>query len=191
MKLRLSKINILIFAIVSIISFRSFAQPDPSIAKTRKVHLSNEDSAITTEALIRPKDICLKPDRDYFWTYSGKILTTQGNYSGDLLHGMYQVFYPNKNLRLCGHFRYGLKEGLWQTWYDNGKLEQTEHYCQGLINGKQELFDHNGKVIKIVRYHKGRIISTTNVGSTNKKGLKLYQWHLFKSNTKPVAALYF
>ncbi len=74
----------------------------------------------------------------YFWFDDRQIRSNQGGASGELLHGAYECYFPDKRLQKQGGFFLGLKDGQWKYWNSDGFLLQIETYEKGLLNGAFE-----------------------------------------------------
>ncbi|WP_158829365.1 toxin-antitoxin system YwqK family antitoxin [Mucilaginibacter lacusdianchii] len=138
-------------------------------------------------------------DRSYYWYGSNAVHITQGGYSGKLLHGSYQEFYPDKSLREQGEFKKGLKEGTWKTWQESGALEElttwhygqkegdfvlydaagkpqkTGHYENGLLEGKVLIY-HGGDSIETVKYKNGLVVSNKLASPSLWQKVKAIKW---------------
>lgn len=93
-------------------------------------------------------------DRPYFWYVSNAIHWTQGGFSGHLLHGQYQEFYADKNLREQGEFKNGLKDGIWQSWTEAGALKEYVTWKEGQRDGAFELYSSDGVLLQSGQYKK-------------------------------------
>jgi len=87
----------------------------------------------------------LYPQRFYYWFHIDTILATQGSYNGRLLNGLYQSYYPNKNLLEEGRFQNGLKHGLWKAWYPTGQIMRLYNWKRGVIEGAFMEYDLSGR----------------------------------------------
>ena len=99
----------------------------------------------------------IAPEKTYWWFSNNQIQTTQGGYSGKLLHGEYTVFYANKNLKEQGHFIMGLKDGLWKNWNESGVLVSQYTFKAGIANGDYFVYDAKGKLIELGKNKNGKI----------------------------------
>jgi antitoxin component YwqK of YwqJK toxin-antitoxin module len=84
------------------------------------------------------------PLKTYYWYKSQVVLGTQGGSSGQLLHGLFEAFYDNKQLCQKGHYAKGLKQGEWNYWRKDGTLIKTEHWSAGRQTGEQLEYSDNG-----------------------------------------------
>ena len=92
----------------------------------------------------------------YFWFANGKINSSQGAYSGKLLHGQFNSYHSDtKKLLASGLYDHGLKKGNWLAWYDSGNLKKSRHYKNGLLDGRAVLYDSAGKPADTLKYRKG------------------------------------
>lgn len=74
-----------------------------------------------------------KPDRFYFWYSANAVHVSQGGFSGDLLNGLYNEYYLNRNLKSQGIFKKGLKDGTWKSWKEDGTLSEVITWKNGVI----------------------------------------------------------
>jgi hypothetical protein len=110
---------------------------------TRKVRITDPDHTIVAE-LDPDAHPSLETDRSYFWYGGNMIHSTQGGYSGKLLDGNYQEFYPSKGLKEQGKFKKGLKQGLWKAWDEAGTLTQTITWKRGKKQGDFQYYNAQG-----------------------------------------------
>lgn len=96
-------------------------------------------------------------DKKYWWFSNNQIKTTQGGFSGKLLHGLYSDFYLNNNLKEQGYFQMGLKEGEWKSWSEDGVLIEKNRYRNGEANGHFYKYDKQGQLLEEGRYKHGKI----------------------------------
>jgi len=68
--------------------------------------------------LERPDGQLDTPGDDYAQDI-GTILKYVGTYSGDVLNGRYEVFYPNGNLKSAGFYKKGQMDGTWVEYGEN------------------------------------------------------------------------
>lgn len=122
--------RITFLVLFTITSFFAFSQE-----KTRRIPITTKEG---TKAIVevdnRHKKIKLKSEITYTWYKAKAILTTQGAYQGDLLHGLYQENYDNKQLKLQGFYKYGVKTGSWSYWDKAGKLIKEENWKNGVLD---------------------------------------------------------
>jgi len=111
---------------------------------TDRVTINQPDQTII--AFVKPvrHHIAAIPGRTYFWYSANQIRTTQGGYSGKLLNGKYEVYYPGKNLKEQGEFKKGLQHSEWTAWYENGHLKENYTWRSGRKSGPFILYDEKG-----------------------------------------------
>lgn len=124
---------------------QKFIEPDKQ--KQFNITVNYEDYTVKTQMLSQPKDIVVKNDKTYMWYSSQKILDTKGGYDGKLIHGKYNAFYLNNQLKEQGSVKYGLKNKEWKYWYPDGKLKEVINWKSGLKNGHYELYNDYGKIM--------------------------------------------
>ncbi len=93
-------------------------------------HLKKDDSLnISASVYYFTPDIKFRTDHRYYWLDKDSIIQTYSNFSGKLLHGPYEEFYPNDQLYIKGQFKNGLKTGKWYYWDKGGVLKRTEEWA--------------------------------------------------------------
>lgn len=129
-----------------------FAQKIPDISNFRSIR--NNGEFFQFHVLDRDKKEPRKFDKTkrYFWYKSQEVMSTQGGAGGQLLHGVYEQFYSNKQLAARGSFSRGLKHGKWTYWYENGALQKIEQFSKGESKGRLEVFDTLGKLEKQIEF---------------------------------------
>ena len=121
------------------------AQRMPDYYGLNKIRINGPDRSMTVEVIPVNGNPATETDRNYYWYSGNAIHITQGGYSGRLLNGHYEEFYPNKNLAAQGEFRKGLKAGQWQAWYDSGTLMEVITWKEGLKQGRFVRYDEEGR----------------------------------------------
>lgn len=120
----------------------------------------------------------LKYSKFYFWYKSGEIHSSQGDSSGDLLHGEYTKSYKSNNLAELGVFNKGLKNKIWKKWYKNGQLYEIANWKNGIKIGKYLQFSEEGDILIQGNYkdnnkHGVWVNQATNDTLYFKKGVKI------------------
>jgi hypothetical protein len=113
-----------------------------------------------------------KQHKFYYWFKSQTVVCTQGAASGQLLHGLFESFYDNKQLSSKGVFDKGLKHGVWTYWNQKGIIVKTETWDYGVKSGDEKHYDDQGKLFTTIDYRfknihrvtKDSIIYTTKEG---------------------------
>jgi hypothetical protein len=155
-------------------------QEFPKFPETRRIYIYQEDSTIIAEVLGRMDNV-KDPlnDKTYYWYAFDRIHCNEGGWSGNLLHGSFQVFNVQNDLIEEGQFEKGLKQGDWFFWnadgtikqktewedgeksrmieYEAGKLVKEISYKNGMLHGKT-IFYKDGNVVDVVKYNDGQII---------------------------------
>ncbi len=117
----------LILTLITLLPLFFFGQE-----KTRRIPILLENGLkAVVEVDNTNKKIKPKAEYTYFWFKSKSILSTEGAYQGDLLHGVYQENYLSKQLKTKGSFKYGLKNGIWRYWNEKGELLKQEKWKKG------------------------------------------------------------
>lgn len=110
----------------------------------------------TIKAELMAGKISTDPRYTYFWFENGRINSSQGAYSGKLLHGVFKTYHSDsKRLLTAGQFDHGLKTGSWLSWYGNGNLIQRSMYKDGRQDGPFVQFDSSGRPVDTLKYRKG------------------------------------
>jgi hypothetical protein len=108
-----------------------FAQKLPFIDMNR-VRITEPDRVIVAETEPVSYVRHPKPDLIYYWYGAGAIHSTQGGFGGKPLDGLYNEYYPDKNLKEQGQFKKGLKNGIWKSWNDDGTLAGSTNWKHGV-----------------------------------------------------------
>jgi hypothetical protein len=149
-----------------------FSQKLPEIDALNRVILNQKDSIIYAHLLPsgESENIKAKDKYWYSWYAQHDIKETQGGFGGKLLHGEYEEFYENKDLKKKGVFKKGLKTGKWKSWYKNGQLCEISHYKNGLKHGKYYGYTSSGVQEEKGKYKRGVQINkkTRKVASISK-----------------------
>jgi len=70
---------------------------------------------------------------NYYWHNNGKMRSSRGDFSGNLLHGNYEEFDRSGRLTGKGTFFYGTKDGDWKFWNKEGEIAGMEKWRKGFI----------------------------------------------------------
>ncbi len=116
--------------------------PDYGLYKAR---IANPDSVVEAEFLPIRKQPRRRENLLFYWFSANSIHITQGSYSGKLLNGSYEAYFPDKSLKTQGQFNTGLKTGVWRSWDNKGTMVELYTWKNGFKNGEYQLFDTNGK----------------------------------------------
>jgi antitoxin component YwqK of YwqJK toxin-antitoxin module len=120
--------------------------------KRRLATISYKDSVVKAELFRKESSQKANDDIIYYWFSQNSIHSTQGGYSGILLHGRYSSFFTNNNLCQLGTFCHGIKSGKWQSWYPDGKLKEVSWWMNGMREGKTVTYNENGSVKEVREY---------------------------------------
>ncbi len=102
-------------------------------------------------------------EKKYYWFSQNELKSTQGNYTGKLLHGDFEKFDSQGNLLEKGSFEYGLKDDIWLTWHRNGRVATTLKWDDGLRMGEFREFYSNGNLHRSGRYRNDKLHGTLEV----------------------------
>jgi len=122
---------------------------------TSPVYVNSPDSSVHALAITNGVKCKPKMGRSYYWYNMNSILSSDGGFSGRLLHGAYTSYFHNHNLKCQGVFDRGLKQGTWTTWFLNGKVSERTHYSNGVVDGSRELYDSLGHLTMRIYYRNG------------------------------------
>ena len=92
----------------------------------------------------------LHPLIEYHWHLNGKLRSTFGDYSGNLLHGEFEEFDKSNRLFSKGVFFYGVKDGDWKYWNRDGEICGWEKWRKGFLIQKTEI-NRTQKIIENFR----------------------------------------
>ena len=154
----IKKLFLFIFFGASICTYAQTRQLQQSMFKdlevTSSITKSMGDSVLTFHVKALDDDIAAEFDKRYYWFYEGELKSTQGHYSGKLLHGEILKFDRHQNLMAKGEFANGLKDGVWLVYNPNGIVANKTTWQHGWRVGKFEQYYMNGKLYKVVPYRK-------------------------------------
>ena len=125
--------------------------------QVRDIMISYKDSVVKAHILLQSENVETLNSLTYYWYSQNGINTNMGGYSGDLLHGEYQVYNNNKKLIVQGFFDHGLKNGTWKYWNSKGLLKLSMEYKNGLLDGEFYVYDTNGVQIEKRKYKAGKL----------------------------------
>ena len=109
-----------------------YAQKPPKL-DTNKIRITEKDQTILAEINPVNSSSKVKSGLFYYWFSANGIHFSQGGFSGKLLNGSYNEFYPDKNLKQQGTFKNGLKDGNWKSWNEDGTLSSATKWKNGLV----------------------------------------------------------
>lgn len=84
--------------------------------------------------------------KEYYWFKSGKIHSSFGGSSGQILHGLYNKTFRVNGTAEQGEFYFGLKNKVWKNWYENGKIKNIHNWQKGMLSGKYQEFTESGRL---------------------------------------------
>jgi hypothetical protein len=125
----------------------AMSQKMPDIV-TNRIRINEPDQSIVFEINLSSDDVSTDLDKHYYWYSGNTVHTTQGGFSGKLLHGQYAAYYLNKNLKEQGRFKNGLKDGPWKEWNENGSLKSELPWSKGVESGKFYTYDTAGRLLQ-------------------------------------------
>ncbi len=113
------------------------------------------DTLISFHILMLDGDMRIRNNATYTWFLKKQIYETQGDYSGQLLHGDYEAFYQDR-LIAKGVFMNGLKHGTWKLWSNSGRLKEIAEYKNGVREGSFAYYDPPGTIREEGEMDEGR-----------------------------------
>lgn len=119
------------------------------------VTLTKQDTIYAFSFMTEQSEVSVSQEKNYTWFARGDIATSQGGYTGKLLHGAYEVVLRSNKLLEKGAFLKGRKDGKWYTWHTNGKLKSITHYKKGVLSGPFSEFNDQGLLVKEGKYKNG------------------------------------
>jgi antitoxin component YwqK of YwqJK toxin-antitoxin module len=163
------------FVIILLLLFSSLLAQS-QVIDTRSLSISDNNisqnfSVSTTEKKLNPKNTLM-----YFYYRDDKLFQTQGSFSGWLLHGKYESFYPNKSLESQGQFNDGVKNGQWKYWYPNGFLKSVEKWRNGSKTGYFSEYNDKGVLTKTGRYKSGFMSGNVYVYNDRKEIIETHKY---------------
>ena len=176
-----------LFFLLLFIPLLSLAQRLPE-DMSAKVRITEVGSTLVAEIYTVKSLPEIQNDRLYYWYSSNQIHTTQGGYSGRLLNGLYEEYFPNKNLKVKGEFKKGLKDGSWKAWLENGSLADETNWKNGIKSGTFTVYNADGSIKQTGSYKHsvldGKIITYNINGS--KEIITYKSGNVVKSKTVPI-----
>lgn len=152
---------------------------------TFPIYINSPDSSVHAHVMNNSDACKANQDLRYHWYSKNTILSTDGGFSGRLLHGSYTSFYSNNNLKSKGEFSKGLKNGTWISWYTNGGIRERTVYKNGVLHGTQELFDSTGFLRMRIYYRNGARAGKTTIFSQNNSDsvIRYKKGHVVKNDS--------
>lgn len=125
----------------------------------RKIVLQRPATTIKAELQAEGMLILPRMEHTYYWFEKGLINSSQGAYSGKVLHGQFRLYdRETKQVLESGKFKKGLKNGRWLSWNRTGLLKRSEIYDDGVLNGLTIRYDSLGKASDTLKYKNGALI---------------------------------
>lgn len=119
-------------------------------------HVTTTEFKMDFYILMTEKKVKYQDELTYTWFKSQKIHMTQGNSSGNLLHGNFTKYHNNGQLAERGEYKYGLKVGKWTTWTPDGTLVSLLNYDNGQLKGNFITYTENGEIKERGKYKHGK-----------------------------------
>ncbi len=117
----------------------SFAQDiSKDLYLKRSVRQDNQTYQFKVMENTADNGIVYNQKKFYYWFKSQVVVCTQGASAGQLLHGLFESFYDNKQLSSRGVFHKGVKHGMWTYWNLDGIIIRTELWDYGVKRGDEK-----------------------------------------------------
>lgn len=147
----------LLFFLFLIVLFGLKAQVEMKIPNARTVHVQRQDTLEVVSILLRKdKAIVPKSNITYYWYAFNAVQKNQGAFSGNLLHGDFEVFDTHNKLIEKGQFSYGIKTGKWLKWSEKGLIDCECNWKNGYLNGIANYY-RNGQLRRSEQFKKGQL----------------------------------
>lgn len=173
------RLNIHFFPLLMLISFSLSLQAQKPYRDfdRRRVFVKTEETIVEAEVYDGAEEKTPSPDKIYYWFDHNMIMSSKGGYTGELLHGVFEVQYRNYQLKEQGKFKFGLKDGAWRQWNQMGALKEYVNYKNGEVHGGYMLYDSVGRLSEKGQYDKagrksGTICFYKADGTSEKKRFK-------------------
>lgn len=172
-----------LFSISTLSLFSQFSTKYKDLDR-RSVVVKTDDDIIEAQVYEGIEEKKIKQDRTYYWYDHNMIMSSRGGFTGELLHGTFEVQYRSYQIKEKGEFRYGLKHGRWAKWYEDGNPKEFVRYRKGLMFGCYYYFDATGKIIEKGRYNR-KGLKTGKVKIYKLDGT--FEYHRFKDGKEVIA----
>lgn len=151
------------FSIIFIIILANSVMAQDGIKRIREVSIITDTTKIVAEIWMPEHHAKkLKTDVYYAWYYRQSIHFTEGDFTGQVLHGEYKLFSKSGNLLIKGYYQKGLKNNTWKYWSLNGDLIKTSEYKNGYQTGYEIIHIENTKELEVRTFKKGKLHNKTN-----------------------------
>jgi len=148
---------ILVIVLLQAGALHSQSPTEPSKMKQFNITVNFDDYTVKTQMLSHNKKFEPKSELTYMWYSSQKIMETKGGFDGKLIHGYYNSFYLNNQLKEQGTIRYGLKDKTWKYWYNNGVIRESITWKNGVKNGEYKIFNDYGQIMAKGNFKKDKL----------------------------------
>ena len=92
-------------------------------------------------------------EKIYYKKFTSKPFTgdideelTKGSFKNGVMHGKWEFYYKNGQLKRKGKMKNGVEEGLFEEFWDNGQLMYRGNYKNGKLDGVWVNFNEDGTV---------------------------------------------
>jgi hypothetical protein len=180
---------------------------------TNSITKSYRDSTCVFHVAVIDENFRTDISKRYFWYHQGELRTTQGNFTGKLLHGTYEKFDRDGRLLEKGNFDNGLKSGQWVSWYSTGNIMRHYNWSSGQRTGKFQMYDplgnrsvsgqfkhgqldgnvyyySNGAELRKEKYRGGKLVKAKEKKKVNEKeGTSKKKFRLWKRKSRKTDSL--
>lgn len=88
--------------------------------------------------------------------YNDDQLLSRGQYTNDLLNGIYTAYFDDGSIRQTIPYVNQMKDGNSYTYYKSGEIHSITHYANNLKHGQEIVYDKNGNERSKCNYEKGK-----------------------------------
>ncbi len=181
MKLSFNKIALKFILIILFYSINWISYAEDVIKHT----INYEANGIVFQYVVIFQKIYLRtnPHITYYWHMNGQLQSNDGDYSGNILHGIYKEFDKSGKMLKKGYMLYGKKDREWKSWNSEGELIIAEKWKKGFLK-KKIYFEKNG--FKIEKYKHNKLNGRTKTILNGKRvSIEKYKKGIQIINEKP------
>ena len=139
---------------------------------TRNVIAYENRERIETSILMEDNLRKMEDNKLYYWYRKEEIHNTQGGFSGNLLHGDYEIFYKSGQLKVRGEFNQGLKHGKWVKWNEKGRITEILFWKSGIPDGPFITYSERGMIKKCSVFKNNEEISCGDLKKKEEKRIR-------------------
>jgi TonB family protein len=117
-------------------------------------YLSGKEQMTGTYKSIRPDD----REGVFTWYFPSGKKQQECEYKNNLLHGLFQEWYEDGQIKIKENFNEGLPDGPMKQWRKDGKLELDVQYSKGEKHGYFISYYENGQMARKELYDNGKFV---------------------------------